>query len=528
MNSLRVWLYYRLSRDEDKELNSLTNQKKILVAYAEEHGYQIVGESFDDNVSGMHFNREGIEKIQDGVDKGRIDAVIVKDLSRLGRHKTQTAMFIDYLREKNVKVLSVTENIDTSNEDDELMVGFKGIFNDMYCRDISKKIRAGYKQKQKEGLVLIPPMGYFKDKNTKEVKIIEEQAAIIREIFNLYLSGYGTRTIANMLNDRGIKSQGYYQKKLLGKDIGYNKPEISRRFLWSNENVLRVLKNEFYAGTLICHKSYTNKINRIRRSLSEEEHFRHENFVPAIISKETFETVQTLIESKRRSHVRASKNKPYHRYSGLLFCAECGSAFTCQIRKWKETVRFEYVCHGYRRFGKKHCASHRIKEETLDELILDELKRLKVEAAEKIQSVEADIKRWSEQKGTHENVCTELNARLERRKTDQKELLLERIRDRERADIYTEMLLQCEEEINSLSSQLQELTDIDATVKKRRTELKSAIKLLDAILADNAIDNTHLRLLIDKILVHKEEDKTLSLEFHMKADFEHRTNTYAT
>ncbi|MDD4495282.1 MAG: recombinase family protein [Eubacteriales bacterium] len=101
---MRVWLYYRLSRDEDSELNSLTNQRKILVEFAEVGSHTVVGESFDDNVSGMHFNREGIEKIYDEVEKKSIDAVIVKDLSRLGRHRTQTAMFIDYLRENDVRV----------------------------------------------------------------------------------------------------------------------------------------------------------------------------------------------------------------------------------------------------------------------------------------------------------------------------------------------------------------------------------------------------------------------------------------
>jgi DNA invertase Pin-like site-specific DNA recombinase len=100
---MRAWLYYRLSRDEDEELNSLTNQKKILVDYAEEKGFKIIGESFDDNVSGMHFDREGIEKIYDVVDEGKVDAIIVKDLSRLGRHRTQTALFIDYLKAKNVR-----------------------------------------------------------------------------------------------------------------------------------------------------------------------------------------------------------------------------------------------------------------------------------------------------------------------------------------------------------------------------------------------------------------------------------------
>ena len=109
---MKVWLYYRLSRDEDAELNSLTNQKNILVEYAKSNGHEIVGESFDDNVSGMHFNREGINKIYEQVEQGTIEAIIVKDMSRLGRHKTQTALFIDYLREHDVRVLSVTENLD--------------------------------------------------------------------------------------------------------------------------------------------------------------------------------------------------------------------------------------------------------------------------------------------------------------------------------------------------------------------------------------------------------------------------------
>ena len=127
-DSMRVWLYARLSRDEDDELNSLTNQQNIIREYADKNGFNIVGESFDDNVSGMHFNRDGINKIYEVVENKLIDAVIVKDMSRLGRHKTQTALFIDYLRENNVKVLSVTENLDTSNENDDLIIGFKGLF----------------------------------------------------------------------------------------------------------------------------------------------------------------------------------------------------------------------------------------------------------------------------------------------------------------------------------------------------------------------------------------------------------------
>mgnify|MGYP001001804395 FL=1 len=144
---MKVWLYYRLSRDEDAELNSLNNQRNILVEYANANNHEIVGESYDDNVSGMHFNREGINKIYEEVEKKSFETILVKDMSRLGRHKTQTAIFIDYLRENGINVVSVTENLDTGNESDDLIIGFKGLFNDMYARDISKKIRVGYKQK---------------------------------------------------------------------------------------------------------------------------------------------------------------------------------------------------------------------------------------------------------------------------------------------------------------------------------------------------------------------------------------------
>ena len=169
---MRVWLYYRLSRDEDKQFNSLKNQYSIIESYALNNGHTIVGSSFDDNVSGMHFNRAGIDELTEAVENGMIDAVIVKDLSRLGRHKTQTALYIDYLRQNNVRVLSANESIDTFNEADGLIIGFKGLMNDFYARDGSRRVTAGLRQKQKAGLVITPPFGYFKDKNTKQVVIV--------------------------------------------------------------------------------------------------------------------------------------------------------------------------------------------------------------------------------------------------------------------------------------------------------------------------------------------------------------------
>lgn len=523
---MKVWLYYRLSRDEDAELNSLNNQRNILVEYANANNHEIIGESFDDNVSGMHFNRDGISKIYEQVENKAIDAIIVKDLSRLGRHRTQTAMFIDYLREHDVRVLSVTENIDTSNEDDDLMIGFKGIFNDMYARDISKKIRAGYKQKQKNGIVITVPLGYFKDKNTNEIVIVEEEAEIVRKIFDLYLSGYGLKAIAKKLNDEGIKSPQYYQNKMYNKKLTFNKPEITGRYLWVNTTVKRILQNEFYIGTVTCHKTYTSKINHIRKALPEEEQFKHENFAPAIISKEKWEQVQFLLSSKRNNNVRASSSNPCHRYTGLIECGDCGCTFVCKKRKWKDKPeRIEYNCNGYHRYGKEHCTAHRIDEEYLDKLIYDELMSIKNEALANYKSIESDVKKWMSNKSSVNNKLKQLNTSLEQRKSDQKEILLERIRDREHADIYTEMLEKCESDIQKFEDEIKSIQDYNSTIKKRKAEMKDSVEIIEEIIKEGAISDANLRLLVNKIIIF-EKDKKLSIKIKLNAKFQRHKDCY--
>ena len=161
---MKAWLYYRLSKDDDPEQNSLQNQRNICRDFAVKQGFTIAGESSDDSISGMTFSRPGLRKLSEAAKRKAINAVIVKDLSRLGCHKTQTALFIDFLRQQDIRILSVTEGVDTLEENDDLTIGVRGLMNDYYAKDIGKKIRAGYRQKQKEGLVIIPPFGYWKDK----------------------------------------------------------------------------------------------------------------------------------------------------------------------------------------------------------------------------------------------------------------------------------------------------------------------------------------------------------------------------
>ena len=196
---MRLWLYARLSNDDDQEMNSLLNQQEICQAFAEQHGYIIVGQSFDDNVSGMKFNRRGLDELAAAVDADKIDAVIVKDLSRLGRHRTQTALFIDYLREHQVRVISATEGVDTFRDEDDLIIGVRGLMNDYYAKDIGKKIRAGYRQKQKDGIVITPPFGYWKDRNTWQIKVDTEAAVTVQLVYSLYLQGRGQKEIARRL-----------------------------------------------------------------------------------------------------------------------------------------------------------------------------------------------------------------------------------------------------------------------------------------------------------------------------------------
>lgn len=203
---MRVWLYARLSNDDDREMNTLLNQQEICRAYAERHGHIVVGSSFDDNVSGMKFSRRGLDELTAAVDAKSVDAVIVKDLARLGRHKTQTALFIDYLRQCRVRVLSATEGIDTFCDEDDLIIGVRGLMNDFYAKDIGNKIRAGYRQKQREGIVITPTFGYRKDKNRNEIVVHSEAAVTVQLIYSLYLQGCGQKEIARRLNTMGRKT----------------------------------------------------------------------------------------------------------------------------------------------------------------------------------------------------------------------------------------------------------------------------------------------------------------------------------
>ena len=515
---MKVWLYYRLSRDEDEELNSLNNQRKIIYNFAVSNGHEVVGESFDDNVSGMHFNREGIDKIYEVVEAGKIEAIIVKDLSRLGRHRTQTALFIDYLRERNVRVLSATENIDTFNENDDLIIGFKGLVNDFYARDGSRRVRTGYRQKQKEGIVTIPPFGYFKDKNTKKVVVVEEAAETVRLIFSAYVGGSGMKAIARTLNEQRRKTPALMQMELLNKRLPNTQDGILKKYLWDATMVARILRDESYIGTLICHKSERNKINKTFRFTDPEEQFRHENYLPMIVTREIWEHAQALLAERKGKNVRAGTNRGILRYGGLLRCKDCGRTFIGKRIKLKSGERVVYVCDTYHRYGKEHCSSHMVDEETLDRLIGAEILRTKKMYEENWSRMEWLIERWTPKASTASAKISKLQEHILLLEEEVEVILMERIRDKANAERYDRMIAKREEQIAEAKKQIEDLQNISEMLRSRQAKLKRDISLIDDILREGKMSEAHLRMLVEKILVH-EEDGRLDLEIRLKAPF---------
>lgn len=522
---MKVWLYYRLSRDEDEELNSLNNQRKIIYNFAVSNGHEVVGESCDDNVSGMHFNREGIDKIYEAVEAGKIEAIIVKDLSRLGRHRTQTALFIDYLREHNVRVLSATENIDTFNENDDLIIGFKGLVNDFYARDGSRRVRAGYRQKQKEGIVTIPPFGYFKDKNTRQVIVVEEAAETVRMIFTAYTGGHGFKAIARMLNEGKRKTPAQIQLDLLNKRLPNTQDGILKKYLWNATMVARILKDESYIGTLICHKSERNKINKTFRFTDPEEQFRHESYLPSIVTRETWEQAQTLLAERKEKNVRAGTNRGILRYSGLLRCKDCGRTFIGKRIKLKSGERVVYACDTYHRYGKEHCSSHMVDEETLDSLIMNELLNTKKLYQENWSRLEQFIDKWTPKTAAASTRITKLKEHILLLEEEVEVILMERIRDKVNAERYDRMIKKREAQIEEAKKQIEELQNISEVIRSRQAKLKRDISLINDILQEGRMSEAHLRMLVEKILVH-EEDGKLDLEIWLKAPFRDHLDTF--
>ena len=324
-------MYIRLSREDgDKqESESIGNQRKILQRYVKENDLDVIQEYVDDGVSGTTFDRPSFNKMIDDIENGTINMVITKDLSRLGRDYIKTGFYLeDYFPKNNIRYVAITDGIDTyidsTNND---ITPFKAIMNDMYAKDISKKIRSVLKEKQKQGeyMCSIPAYGYKRHPTIKNKLIVDEQVRdIVEKIFDMYSNGHGSSEIVNFLDTNKYLSPTGYRK------TGLVQYENKTEYNWNEVTLCNMLKNEVYIGNTVQNKRsiISYKVKKFR-TVDKEEHIKVENTHEAIIDKDTFEKVGCIIEKRGTN----TKLKYDYLLRGLLYCYHCKRKLQIVLKK---------------------------------------------------------------------------------------------------------------------------------------------------------------------------------------------------
>lgn len=376
--SFRVGLYIRLSREDgDKEeSSSVTNQRKILKRYvSEQPNFFIVKEYVDDGWTGANFDRPKFKEMIADIEAGIIDTVITKDLSRLGRERLGVGHYTEiYFPEHNVRYIALLDNIDTyidSGMND--MAPFKGVINDMYVRDISKKIRSSLIERKKAGnfLGVTAPYGYQKDPNNKFHLIInEKEAEVVKRVFRLYLEGNGLTRIAQILTKDGIPVPGE------SRDIGKTR-RTALYSSWKQTTIRRILDNRVYLGELVQFKR--RKINyksKRRINVPEEERYICKGTHEAIIDEEDFNTIQNIL--KKNKSFKGTRHD--YLFKGLLYCAECGARLNITysnyaLKKYGE-YRYTTICYSYSRLYSDICTRHSNSIPELEEVLIKHIKEV--------------------------------------------------------------------------------------------------------------------------------------------------------
>ena len=370
-------LYCRLSRDDgtESESNSISNQRTLLQQKAKEYGLSNTRCYVDDGFTGTNFNRPGFQQMLEDIDLGYISAVMVKDLSRLGRDYVSVGHYTDiYFPEHNVRFIAVNDMVDSADGENEL-APFKNIMNEMYARDISRKVRSSHRLRGNMGVPLSqPPYGYKKDPDMKSRWIVDrEPAEVVRRIFRLYLEGNGVETIAHILqNDQVMIPLAYWFSKGLKRGGKRSHTDPCR---WNMNTVWKILRQQEYCGDVInfktCSKSFKNK----KRLENDPENWKvfHDVHDP-IIDRETFELVQSRLGNTKHRKPKA-ENGEKSIFTDLLVCADCGRKLWYHFNT-SRGIRF-FSCSNYKGDYRGTCSQrHYIREDAIYEVVMLELRRL--------------------------------------------------------------------------------------------------------------------------------------------------------
>ena len=376
-SSFKVGFYIRLSRDDGNiESDSIVSQRSLLRRYVKENNYIVVDEYVDDGFTGTNFDRPGFKKMIQDIELGKINMIITKDMSRLGRDYIGTGELIEkYFPNNNVRYIAINDGIDTfiDNTNNDI-APFKAIMNDMYAKDISKKVKSSLRSRMKDGLYVSGrcPFGYMKDPTNKNHLVVNvEQANVVKLIFDLALKGNTYHFIAQYLTQRKIKTPASYYNYVWNTKCSTEC--ISQEYgVWVDTTIKAILTNRIYTGDAVQGK--TKKINyKLKKTVKNnpDDYIIVENTHEAIIDKSTFNYVQTLLPK----NVKRPEKKRFYLLDGLLYCGDCKHRII--IRYQNKTGRSYTTCDYYRTYSKYHvCTTHTNNYEGLENVIINNIREV--------------------------------------------------------------------------------------------------------------------------------------------------------
>lgn len=504
-------LYCRLSRDDGAEgdSNSVANQKRLLQKYAKENGFDNTRYYVDDGYTGTNFNRPGFQKLLEDIDLGYVSAVIVKDMSRLGRDYLQVGYYTDtYFPDRNIRFIAVNDCVDSADGENEL-APFRNVMNEMYARDISRKVRSSHRLRGNAGEPLSqPPYGYMKSpENPKKWVIDQEATQVVKDIFRMCLEGKGNETIARLLQESEVLvPMAYWREKGLGRG---GKKTQSNPYKWCKSTVAKILSQQEYCGDVINFKTYSKSFkNKSRLPNPEENWVVFKDVHEPIIDRETFEQVQKLTAKTKR---RAPKpeNGEKNMFCDILYCADCGSKLWFNVNHPNTAIQY-FNCSNYKGNRGTCNSTHYIRADSAQQVVLIELRRL----AQFLENDEDAFAEMLEQK-TNKDILTEqkqMESALQKAiaRNDEVARLYERLyEDNVNGKVTDEWFMQLSHkyevermELNEKITALREKLISIGAMKINKDHFISAVR---KFMEMQTLTPTLLRELIDHIDVHQIE-----------------------
>ena len=521
--SFRAAIYCRLSKDDDLdgESASIANQRAMLENYCEKQGWEVVAVYQDDGYTGLNMERPDLKRMLKAIERRQVNLVITKDLSRLGRNYLQTGTLIeDFFPRHGVRYIAMNDGIDTLRENNDI-APFKNILNEMYSKDISKKVHSSYLLKAQKGEFTgcLAPFGYRKDPEDKNHLLVDgETAPIVRQIFLWALEGHGPNYIRRRLEEQRIPCPTWWnrQRGLRNTRTKWEKKDPENgKFIWDFSVIKDLLMNPVYAGAIASQKKdYRFKLGTIREKKPQDWIVVEQRHEP-IIDRRSFDLVQSKLQSRQRPR----QNGETSLFAGLI---KCGESLTIRTTHAKHPQQI-YACKTYGAFGKNHCTQHRVEYSTLYRLVLNKIREC---ARAALMDGEA--------------VAGKLTDTCEAEQKGQREALERALaKDTERMDVLEKMMLRLYEDMMAgriseanfnlmLEKTQKEQAEVKARVEDARKKLSDEARIesdakqwVDAIqeYADiTELDAATLNRLIKEIVVHEhidsEKTRHISIEIH--------------